>query len=240
MARSTFMNALLCSFIAFIIGTVLISFIAAKKSFQISTPSVIDPKEFICPLRMTGFSSVNYEEGMIKSKISAAVLEIKPRKFFIFNVKAFNEIIIEDSDIEMYFHSNDADNLVPPDNLAKEKSSSNPEAPLESIIFQTKGTDAVIKGTGIITRGIIKNLGIKIFEGDRLVLKVKAEHANVDFKRSIVKLEDAQIRDIASNRTIKSKLILWKEKEKQFVIPGHYIELSDQGHRVGRNMKISI
>ncbi|MBW2636790.1 MAG: hypothetical protein JRC86_04585, partial [Deltaproteobacteria bacterium] len=133
------------------------------------------------PLQIKGFvySSCN-DRGPVY-RIKADELKINPRKYFIFNIRSFNEVTLKNAEAEIYLY---------PD--MEEKIGL---FPLEGQFLKTTRSRGAPKEFGILTRGIIENLVLKIYNDKKEHLIVRAKKARIDFKKDITKLSDATIED---------------------------------------------
>ncbi|TAL71292.1 MAG: hypothetical protein EPN88_05765, partial [Bacteroidetes bacterium] len=60
------------------------------------------PQSYNPPLVMDGLSYKVYNDGILVSKMEAEEFKIRPRKFFIFNIKSVNEAILINVKLNMY------------------------------------------------------------------------------------------------------------------------------------------
>jgi hypothetical protein len=181
------------------------------------------------PVVIKGLRSESHRNGTIASKLKADLLKVTPRKFFIFNIRPFNELNLNNAVVELHMYT---------DSL--EDTSRGSKGSLQANMLFQNGGKAFMKQTGVITRGLIDNLTFKIYKNGSLSFLAKANKAYIDFKKDEVKLENATIQDISSKRLIRSKLIVWKNKESVFTVPGQYIIFSHTGPKKGHGIKIEI
>jgi len=179
------------------------------------------------PIKITGLNYTKCEENRLMTKIKSDELKVNPRKFFIFNIKPFNEVTLNNTTIEVYLYEDT-------------HSDTNLFSFGGDLLSVKQGNKASLKGMGLITRGVINDLVLKIYKASSLSILVKAKKAHIDFKKDETKLQKASIEGIFSNKIIKSTLIIWNEKEKIFKIPGEYIALSPMGWQRGKGIKVDL
>lgn len=207
-------------------GLLFLEAIHSKNSSQIPELSTQD---LTYPVLIKGLRYESHQNGTITSKLTADELKVTPRKFFIFNVRPFNELNLSNAVVELHMYTDSME-----DNAHGIKGSR------EANILFGKGNNTFMKQTGVITRGLIDNVTFKIYQDGNLLFLAKANKAYIDFKKDEARLENATIHDILSKRLIRSELIVLKNKESTFSVPGHYIILSHAGLKKGYGMKIKI
>ncbi|MDY6839411.1 MAG: hypothetical protein SWH78_15710 [Thermodesulfobacteriota bacterium] len=163
-------------------------------------------------MRITGFSYVTYDKEKPILKIEADEFKVNPRKYFVFNIRPFNEATVTNARLEVYLNEGASPGF---DLLSLGK----------DIFHMNEKGKSRVTGMGVITRGIIKGLVLEIYKGDNLSLVVTAKEALVDFKKQEANLLRATIEDKLSNRRTTSRAVLWKAKDKIFAIPQEHTSL---------------
>ncbi len=160
------------------------------------------------PLKITGIDYQAWQSGQILLKVRADTLEIGPRKFWAFNIRPFNEAVLTKAAIEL--------NL-PEDGKSKEKLSM-------SSLLSPYTADLLngAKSTGIVTCGVVEELNVTIRKKNKKIFDLKAERADVDFKKNQARLKAASFEDPATNSRLTASLIVWDGQADSFVIPGEY------------------
>jgi hypothetical protein len=206
-----------------------------------SIESIPNKEEYLNPISVQGLTVMRFKGNQILTKVTAKELKINPRKFNIFNIRSFNELTLNKVTIEFY-KSGDEPSGIDLGNLiyrfssrSNGKSSSSKENKSGAI----KTGFREIK-TGLITRGVLNKLVLKIYNKNNLSVIVKSPTAYVNFKRNKVIFHNATAEDIASKEIIKSRKIVLKCEENVLKVPGHYILLSPKGFRKGRDLKINL
>ncbi len=187
------------------------------------------------PLSIKGISSSSYDSnGRLLMQIKADEIKVKPRRFFVFNIKSINEVTITNVKAAFYFYED------------KTKSDVNkPQTDVdllnlyEGVIHQKKG-DAVPKEFGRITRGVIKGFTLEIYRKEKLSVIVKANEGEIDFRKKMVEMKDVHLEEVLSKKIIKSNFAVWDNKEKFFKIPGEYIAATPKGSAKARGLKIDM
>ena len=195
--------------------------------------SNIDSRQFLYPLTVRGLN-VNIFQGNNVIRIKADDFEVSPRKFFIFNVKQLNEITLNNVTVEFNKYQNQpADVNV--DNIRQiflplaDGGLSSPEALIHGTV-----------NTGLITRGVFKNLVLEIYRKRSVALKIIAERACAEIKESKIKFHDAVLENMETKEIVRSKLIILKTTDDHFYIPGQYVKLSPSGVIRGKGLQIRL
>ncbi len=180
------------------------------------------------PIWLQGFTASTYEGDRLITKIEADEFKVNPRRFFIFNIKPFNEATLTNVrlDVHLYKGMSSKTDLF---------SFSEGVLPL-----MNGGKKFAVKGMGLITRGVIKGFILKIYRADRLSMVVKAGRGYIDFKKKETKMKGVSMEDVLSGRLIKSSSAIWDDKEKVFNIPGEYIAMTPKGQARGRGIKVDL
>ncbi|MBW2090147.1 MAG: hypothetical protein JRI37_14425 [Deltaproteobacteria bacterium] len=185
-----------------------------------------EQKHYRSPMRITGLDGSTFYGDKLFTRVRADEFKISPRKFFIFNIKPFNEVVLTNAILEVHLY---------------------PEMPggvglfsLADNILSAKDAKTTLKGMGVLTRGMINGFILEVFKADRPCLLVEAKKVYIDFKRKKTNLIDASIKEILSQKLIISKSIIWSEKEKIFKIPGPYFTLTGRGRANGKGIKVDL
>ncbi len=211
--------------IALSLGFIILWGLSQRK--ETATPPV-EKKTSPYPTWIKGFNASTYEGDRLITKIEADEFKINPRRFFIFNIKPFNEATLTNVRLEIHLYkgmSSKADLF----------SFSEGVLPL-----MNGGKKFAVKGMGLITRGVIKGLVLKIYRADRLSMVVKAGKGYIDFKKQETKMKGVSMEDVLSGRLIKSSSVIWDDKEKVFKVPGEYIAMTPKGQARGRGIKVDL
>lgn len=175
---------------------------------RVSAPSP-EQKTSHYPVRITGFSYVTYNNQKPSIKLKADEFKVNPRKYFVFNIRPFNEATLTNARIEVHLNEGGSSEL---DLLSFSR---------DLLRMNEKGKSHV-QGVGVITRGIIKGLVLQIYKADELSLVVTAQEAIIDFKKEEATLVMATIEDKSTMKLITRRSVVWRAKDKVFRIPGAY------------------
>ena len=206
-----------------------------------SIESIPNKEEYLNPISVQGLTVMRFKGNQILTKVTAKELKINPRKFNIFNIRSFNELTLNKVTIEFYKSGDEPSGI----DLGKliykfsSRSSGKSSSSKENKSGAIKARFGAIK-TGLITRGVLNKLVLKIYNKNNLSVIVKSPTAYVNFKRNKVIFHNATAEDIASKEIIKSRKIVLKCEENVLKVPGHYILLSPKGFRKGRDLKINL
>lgn len=177
------------------------------------------------PFRIKGISFSSYDDkNNLVARLEADEFRIDQRRFWIFNIRPFNEAVIDNARFDLY--------------LEKDGSS---EADIYSSTKKLLNRDlSGSGGKGIITRGVINGIRFNIFISGKLSLSVSADRAYIDLKKKKMKLLRATIKDIMNERLIKSDLAFWNYKDKTLDIPGEYRETVQNKVSGGKGLSIKL
>lgn len=186
--------------------------------------------------RMTGIKSTNSKQGRIVSKLTADEIRINPQKFIIFNIRPFNELSIINATLELFSYTGDDDNnmvinfdkFFPLNTNHGELLPNNKNKNDSAIIFQNAANQF-----GVVSRGMIKNLTIKIFKDNHLSSLINAPEADIDLKNNLIKLRNSTWNDLLMKKTIKSKKMIIDFKSISILVPGHYVVMDGSGIKGG-------
>ncbi|MBN2063036.1 MAG: hypothetical protein JW882_21715 [Deltaproteobacteria bacterium] len=218
-------TACLAVLITLIIGSVILKL---KKKESLPALPISAEKQNSSPMVIRGFDANSYYHEKLVSRVRADELKIIPRKFYIFNIRPFNEFVLTNSRIEIY---------IDPDILEdnNEVTSSNNEYLLPDLsdIFSSNS-----KNIGIITQGIVNGLIFEIYINENLFYVVRAKEAQVDIKKKQAELVDVSIEETSARRMISANYVIWDDQEKSFIIPGEYRVVSDTLRAMGKGIKL--
>ena len=206
-----------------------------------SIESSPNKEEYLNPISVQGLTVMRFKGNQILTKVTAKELKINPRKFNIFNIRSFNELTLNKVTIEFYKSGDEPSGIDLGDLIYRFSSRSNGMSS-----FSKENKPGAIKTgfraikTGLITRGVLNKLVLKIYNKNNLSVIVKSPTAYLNFKRNKVIFHNATAEDTASREIIKSRKIVLKCEKNVLKVPGQYILLSPTGFRKGRDLKINI
>jgi len=206
-----------------------------------SIESSPNKEEYLNPISVQGLTVMRFKGNQILTKVTAKELKINPRKFNIFNIRSFNELTLNKVTIEFYKSGDEPSGIDLGDLIYRFSSRSNGMSS-----FSKENKPGAIKTgfraikTGLITRGVLNKLVLKIYNKNNLSVIVKSPTAYVNFKKNKVIFHNATAEYIASREIIKSRKIVLKCEKNVLKVPGQYILLSPTGFRKGRDLKINI
>lgn len=185
------------------------------------------PQSYNPPLVMDGLSYKVYNDGILVSKMEAEEFKIRPRKFFIFNIKSVNEAILINVKLNMYIK-----------NKKTKEDKEIADIDLLNPIFDAttgKGT-----GAGLITRAIIKGIDVNIYNSDVLTHKIKATEADFILKKKKIVFLNVTLEHPPSNKLINAKKIIWDAQEKAFMVYSLDKASSTKEKAKGKGLKIDL
>jgi hypothetical protein len=225
MVRSFFFKAWLLAFLAGFVGFII--FFSGQKTAS-PEPPFIDKISRHSPITVKGLSASKCDGNRLLTHLQADEFKVNPRKYFIFNVRPFNEVTFSNVRFETHFY---------PDIHGAAGGISFILSEEETTLV--KG-DNNLDGFGVITRGIIKGLVWEIFNADKLCVRVKAKKAHIDFNKNRTSLKNVTLEQMSPKRIIVSKTVIWNGKDEVFEIPGDYLALTPEGKVSGKGLRLDV
>ncbi|NIO17189.1 MAG: hypothetical protein GTN70_09355 [Deltaproteobacteria bacterium] len=181
----------------------------------------------VSPASIKGISATTIRSGRVVSRIIADELSVKPRRFYIFNIKPFNEIGMTNAKLE--YHLSEGSTPEGGDPFS-----------LDEHISSLKGIAVSRSGLGVITRGVIKGFVLEVMRGEVPLLSVSSEEAQIDLEKKRTELIRACLQDLKTGKKITSNRIIWDAREKVFKIPGRYLAKSPEGNSRGKGIRVDL
>jgi len=224
MVRSLFPKGILVSIIVLFLGLVIWYLVQENGP---SSPSALGEKIPPYPVWIKGLTLRSYDGNRPEVTIEADEFKVNPRKFFLFNVRPFNEVTLTNARLKIYLYDK-----------APSKVDLFPFN--EGFLPLKKGRKSAEKRMGIITRGVITGLTLEIYRSDKLSLVIKAQKAYIDLKRKKAEMASVSMESMPAKKLIMSRAVIWDNKEKVFKIPGEYIALTPTGRARGKGIKVDL
>jgi hypothetical protein len=171
-------------------------------------------REATGPLNIEGFSLTRHQSEILVFRLVAGRIKVAPRKFLIFNIRPFNEAIMEDVRIDLFRYP--------------EKESAEAEEDL-GLVDSLNSLDT--GNLGLVTRGIVKDLEVRFHEGENLVHWLQADKVRIDLEDRELQMSDVRICDLIENREIVTRNAVWREGGGRIDIPGDLIIDTPSGER---------
>ena len=229
--RSHFIKIACLLIIVFLMEFLFLAGLEISEQSIVTTP---DKKEHLYPISVQGLKLQSFKGNRISNRAVAQELKVNPRKFFIFNIKPFNELTLNNVTMEFYKSDDEPSGIDLGD-------------PIDKIAPHSKKTPSSSKGldtssikTGIITRGIINRLILKIYNEKSLSKIIKTPRAYLNFKKDEVIFRNVTVEDVASKKVIKSRKMIFKNGEDVLRVPGKYILRSSTGSQKGKGLNINL
>lgn len=231
MYRSRFLKLILLFIILVSIGVLI--FIGAE-SLDHSIVSTQNKEKHLNSILIQGIRFQNSKGSQIIAKAVVKELKVKPRKFFIFNIKPFNELTLNNVTMEFYKSEEEPSGLDLGDLMHKLLPGSSTKS------SSSKRHKFGVTGTGLITRAVINKLILKIYNKNNLSLMIKSAKAYLNLKKGEVIFQNAIVEDIDSKEIINSCKIVFKSGENVLRVPGQYVLMSPTGSKKGNGLKINL
>ncbi len=187
------------------------------------------------PMSIRGLNARTFRENRQIFGLKADLLTVNPRKYSIFRIRTLNEATLYNGKIENFIGDDpslsDVGFLAFFDSvLSFEKKNTEGESGAGRNAAKKK---IRFRGLGIITRGVINNLDWRIYKKGRPYFLIKAQKAEIDFKKKKTKLFTCSLENALLKKTISGKLIIWDDRKKYFYIPKSYYLISPTGEKSG-------
>ena len=173
---------------------------------ELTPPVTLEKEQSISPFSIKGFSHSAYHDDKLIAKIAADELTVKQRKLFVFNVRPFHEAVLTNAKFEFHLYENmpsEADLL----SSAKE------------ILSVDREGRAVSKEMGLITRGVIKGLVLKMYKAEDPYMLIKAKKAYMDFRNGTIKMQGVVLDEVITGKTVESGANFWSTLEEVQLFP---------------------
>lgn len=224
--RRTAWSSLLLLAIVLIIGAILLTakwpeeesppLPSAQRSDQPRPPAPI--------FSLKGFSSTQYAEEKLLSRITAEELIATPRKFGIFKINSVYDLTLVNAQLEHHLGSG------------------RPPAGFDPFAeaFALAAASEKMKQIGSILKRSIDGLELLVYRDGRPDLRVKALKTVYDAKSGRTRLEKVIIEHLPSQRKIAGHKALWNPETLSFRIEEGYLLETPQGTENGRGLGVRL
>jgi len=168
--------------------------------------------------------------GGNKILLKVGSVMVAPRKYLVFSIQPLNEALFDDFSVD-YFRRSQEQSMFPVNDILQALLPADGKG-VFSGLFNLK--------TGVITRGVIRQFTLTIYEGDEIKTVVKSAKAELDFKNNKIRLEDASIEQYDFKRIIKSREAVLKNSDGTVNIHGKYLILHPEGVLKGSGVRIRL
>jgi hypothetical protein len=187
----------------------------------------IGKKNFVIAVK--GFETTKVS-GDQKIRLKVGSVMVAPRKYLVFSIQPLNEALFDDFSVD-YFRRSQDQSMFPVSDIQQALLPADGKG-VFSGLFNLK--------TGVITRGLIRQFTLTLYEGDEIKTVVKSAKAELDFKSNKIRLEDVRIEQHDFKRIIKSSEAVLKNSDGTINIPGKYSILHPEGVLKGSGVKIRL
>ena len=171
-------------------------------------------REAAGPLSIEGFSLTRHRSEKRVFRLVAGSIRVAPRKFMIFNIRPFNEAVMENVRIDLFRYPE------------KERART-----AEGIGLADSLKSLDTGNLGLVTRGIVKDLEVRFHEGENLVHWLRVDKVRIDLEDRELRMSGVRIRDLIENREIVTRNAVWREGDRRIDIPGDFIIDTPSGER---------
>lgn len=150
--------------------------------------------------------------------MSAGDIRIEPRKFMIFNIRPFNEAVLEDVRVEFFRYPDEEKNAGP-----------TADAGLNGALKSLNAGNI-----GLVTRGVVEELEVRFHDREELVHWLRADKVRIDLRKRELRMAGVRICDQKENREILARKAVWRESEGLIHIPGTFLIETPRGRQKGK------
>jgi hypothetical protein len=180
-------------------------------------------------LWMQGFTTTEFVNHRLLTRLKADELTIGPRKYFAFNIRPLNEANLKNTKLETYYYSNES-----------EKNRDTWSINGNGDFLMGSSPQNSLSSMGIITRCRISGFSWEIYRDGQPGMVVQARDALINFRNHKIKLSEVRIYDRKSQKFIAAHSAVWNEKQKTFLIPGNYIAMTPKGYASGSGVRLDL
>jgi hypothetical protein len=184
------------------------------------------------PLLIKMFTYKKVDEYGLNNVLEADLLEVRPRRFMAFNAKSVNEAFLKNARIVL----NTYEHKKPADELSEFFEYECPPPCIGNRLADSARMDSL----GRVTRLLADKIVIELYRDDQKIVILEAATGVIDKKKEGLKFFNATLRDVRSNRFIRTRKILWDTKRKVFFIPGQYSDTGPSGRFTGSAVTIDM
>jgi hypothetical protein len=212
--------------------SVLICFVMLM-SIQISfyyyfvhkSPKNLNSNKNVFSLKLMGVKTV-YEKNMIKYVISFDEVIVRPKKFIVFSINPYDEIIFKNVHIDSFKKNERSDeNKIKFEDLFQHGSTYQQKLPF----FEYKR---------VISSGSIERFSYRIFLDEIEKVLLESESAEIDFSGNQLKLTRTIIKRV--NEILKFDRGIWIGEENALYIPEKCIVIRPEGMSVHNKLRINM
>jgi hypothetical protein len=180
------------------------------------------------PLLIKVFRYTAVGEYGLDNVVEADSLEVRPRRFMVFNAKSINEAILINARLALYTY----ENKEPYSDLFEFES---------ALPFAGSSNDSGrSRVLGRVTRLVADTITIELFRDDLKIIVLEAAVGLIDKKKKGAKFFNVTLQHVLSNRIVRAENMLWDRKREVFIIPGEYIDIGPSGRVTGKSVEIDI
>ncbi len=183
--------------------------------------------------RVKNLTITQYSGNFLVRRMHADEFRIEPRRFFVFNVKSINEIVIDHAKLSIYLSDKNIDRHVALFGFAGGLFSIKKKGGESEKIFYPADF-------GLITRAVIKGIQIEIYRNKKPILSITARVGYINLKNKNVEFKDTVFRNTVNEKTVKSRLAVWNSKRQLFIVPRKYIIYRSEHIPDGRIIDIDL
>lgn len=176
------------------------------------------------------FQMTSQDERGISHAISGDAAVVKPRRFFVFNMKSINEMHIANGKVDLYLHT-DVD--VEKDLLSVDPTFFAPDS-------DGPGFASLPKHFGAVTRLVVDDLVARIYEDGQLKVTAVANAGYLRSKQKQPELMWTTLSNPGKTRRVVTKKAIWDKQEKVFRIPGNYKLYTKDGTVQANGAKVDL
>jgi len=193
-------------------------------------PAAHGPSKHSSPLAMQGLRATTHTAGRLQCAAKVDSLAVGQRKFLVFGIRPLAELTASDAAIDLYEYGNRA---AQPDSLGI----------FRELLFP-ENRDCGARGgrsqIGLITRGTICGLTLKVYRNNSLFRLISASNAVLDFKNNEMKMKNFRMENPSSKEVTVSREAILHNGDNTIRVAGAYAIMSPSGFSRGRDLTFKL
>ncbi len=182
--------------------------LSAKKDDDIKAPvdgAIKEEETLITDLRYKAC-----KDGRLVARIEAEEFKIRPRRFFVFQIKSLNEAIITNAKMDLFFRRG-----VPHGSLQQEGG----DGPFGALLRDLTNKES---GVGLVTKVTLKGVDISIYDSDALTQRLRADSADLRSDTGQGTFYNATLEETSSGKFAVAAKVVWDSHKRKFKVSGDY------------------
>ncbi len=158
---------------------------------------------------ITGLRYKTCRNGRLVARIDAEEFKIRPRRFFVFQIKSLNEAIITNAKMDLFFRKE-----APHGSLGQEGG----DGPFGALLRDLTNKES---GVGLVTKVTLKGIDISIYDSDVLTQRLRADSADLRSDTGQGIFYKATLEEPSIGKFTVAPKVVWDPHKKKFKAQGY-------------------